>query len=225
MPSRMISPDFWTDTAMIQLPMPVRLFYIGTWNFACSAGHLPDDALQIKLKVLPADPVDGTEFIETLVQAGRLERITLSDGARFLRIPSFARHQKQDARYQSRCPACRDSPNPAETPASSGEFPKTRQLSVEGGGGKGGEEGNKGEGESRVNALTPPSRYCPDHPNGFRGKCGPCGDARREFDAWKTEQANKPTPTPQRESECEKHPHYPLPCDKCAAIAAEGDTQ
>lgn len=36
--------------------------------------------------------------------------------------------------------------------------------------------------------------------------------------------AGRPTTTPRRNAECSLHPHYPLPCDKCAAIAAERDT-
>ena len=64
---RVLSPDFWTDAAMIELPIPVRLFYIGTWTFACSAGHIKDDPMQIRLQVLPADPIDGAAFIEQLV--------------------------------------------------------------------------------------------------------------------------------------------------------------
>lgn len=33
--------------------------------------------------------------------------------------------------------------------------------------------------------ATPPQPFCPIHPNGSGGApCGPCGDARRTFDAW-----------------------------------------
>jgi hypothetical protein len=36
--------------------------------------------------------------------------------------------------------------------------------------------------------------------------------------------AERPTPTPRRDPECAEHPGYPLPCHKCAAIAAEQDS-
>lgn len=221
----MISPDFWTDSAMIRLPMPVRLFYIGTWNFACSAGHLPDDPLQLKLKVLPADDVDAEAFVQALVDAGRMERITLRDGSKYLAIPSFPKHQKQDSRYQSRCPACRDTPNLTKSPASFGESSETHRISRLGGGGGGGGVGDKGEGESRASALTPPAPYCSKHPGGTKERCGACGDARRAFEAWKAAQAAKPTPTPRRPPMCPLHDEYPLPCDKCARIAAEQESQ
>ncbi|MCJ1709274.1 HNH endonuclease [Microbacterium sp. VKM Ac-2923] len=42
------------------------------------------------------------------------------------------------------------------------------------------------------------------------------GEVREQLD-----QA-RPTSSPRREHECAEHPHYPLPCDKCAQIASEG---
>lgn len=36
--------------------------------------------------------------------------------------------------------------------------------------------------------------------------------------------AERPTPTPRRDTYCDQHPGYPLPCHKCAAIAAEQET-
>jgi len=216
----MISPDFWTDTAMIQLPMPVRLFYIGTWNFACSAGHLPDDPMQLKLKVLPAEMIDANEFITQLVDAGRMRRVTLPDGTRFLVIPAFTKHQKQDSRYQSRCPACRSLTEPHQNSPELAESHRNSPIGGGGGGGGGG-VGDKGEGESRADALNPPPKFCPQHPSGTTGKCGPCGDARRIRKAWDEEQAHKPTPTPKRAPDCPHHPNWPLPCDKCKQIAAE----
>ena len=207
MPSRMISPDFWTDTAMIQLSMPIRLFYIGTWNFACSAGHLPDDALQLKLKVLPADPIDGGEYIDALVQAGRMQRATLADGSRWLVIPAFPKHQKQDARWQSKCPACRELTEPHQT---SPKLPESHQNSRLGGGGGG--VGDKGEGE--VGAEAPPP-FCQNHPGGTTAKCGPCGDARRARVAYDRKQKDKPSPAIKAPPTCPVHENWPVPCPKC----------
>lgn len=205
----MISPDFWTDSAMIQLPMPVRLFYIGTWNFACSAGHIPDDPFQLKLKVLPTEQIDPVEFIDSLVAAGRMRRITLDGGEKFLVIPAFTKHQKQDSRYQSRCPACRNLTEPHQI---SPKLTETPQISPIGGGG--GEGGDKGEGEKRADARPP--RKCPKHLHDRNSPaCLACRDARLEQEEWDRAQKNKPTPTPRRDPECPLHPGYPLPCDKC----------
>ena len=78
---RYIKPEYWTDGAIVALSAWARLFYIGTWNFAvCDAGHLPDDAHGLKLKILPADPVDGVALLEELLTSGRIVRRRLPDG-------------------------------------------------------------------------------------------------------------------------------------------------
>ncbi len=33
----------------------------------------------------------------------------------------------------------------------------------------------------------PPSRFCDDHPRGYRGSCGACGNARTAFNAWQAD--------------------------------------
>lgn len=41
------------------------------------------------------------------------------------------------------------------------------------------------EGEpSASNADAPPSQFCSKHPTGTEDNCGPCGTARRRYDAW-----------------------------------------
>lgn len=181
---RTIKPDFWTDGTMISLSFEARLFYIGTWNFAlCDHGHLPDDALGLKLKILPADNVNAQAILDELLAARRLVRLTLPDGRTFLHIVRLDEHQKIDARWQSRCPVCTSL---AETRASSGEaqgdsrdFDGTRL----GGEGKG-KESKGGEGAPAFHAGEPATR-CPLHlsvdnpPN-----CGKCKDARVAHEAW-----------------------------------------
>jgi hypothetical protein len=103
---RVITPDFWTDGNMIGMSAFARLFYIGLWNFAyCDKGHLPDDALGLKLKILPADPVDAAELLAEVMDAGRVVRVE-ADEKTYLWMPSFAPWQKTDPRWKTRCPAC-----------------------------------------------------------------------------------------------------------------------
>lgn len=104
---RVITPDFWTDEKMIGLSPLARLFYLGLWNFAyCDKGHLPDEPLGLKLKILPNDPVAPADLMGELIGAGRLVRIKSADGKTFLWMPSFEKHQKTDSRWKTRCPAC-----------------------------------------------------------------------------------------------------------------------
>jgi hypothetical protein len=147
---RTIKPDFWTDGNMIGLSFAARLFYIGTWNFSlCDGGHLPDDAVGLKLKILPADAVDAVAIVDELLAAGRLLRRRSTAGRSYLYNPRLGEHQKTDARWQSRCPHCaseadggyveeavslpephRDSPEPAESLGNSAMGSKGREGKV-----------------------------------------------------------------------------------------------
>lgn len=112
---RTIKPEFWTDGNVVRLGPWARLFYVGTWNFAlCDQGHLPDDPMGLKLKILPADPVDADQLVDELVAAGRLVRRQTTDGRRFLHIRRFSDHQKLDTRWNTKCPYC--AAESAETP-------------------------------------------------------------------------------------------------------------
>ena len=217
---RSIKPEFWTDGAMIALPFEARLFYIGSWNFACDRGHLPDDPFGLKLKVLPADGVDGAALVQMLVDAGRMERVCLPDGRRFLGIPRFTDHQRIDTRWNSRCPVCAhlDSADLTQTHASYVEAHGDSHELIPGGEGRGGER--RGVGGETADAA--PSPFCPKHPNGTDSPCRACGNARMAAEAFRAAEKAKPTPLPRRPRTCEVHAEYPLPCDRCAVDAAEG---
>ncbi|WP_165964592.1 hypothetical protein [Actinomadura sp. KC216] len=152
-----MKPEFWTDGVIVQLSPFARLFYQGTWNFACDRGHLADDPVGLKLKILPADDVDPEALIAELIKYGRIERRVTADGRKFLHVKRLPDHQKVDARWQSRCPYCaaqaepvppddnppspaapsQGSPSLPETPASDTEPPQTSPQGGIGGDGKG----------------------------------------------------------------------------------------
>jgi hypothetical protein len=128
---RSLKPEFWTDGNIVKLSFAARLFYQGTWNFAlCDQGHLPDDPMGLKLKILPADDVDPNALLEELISNGRIVRRVTSDGRRFLHIQRLPDHQKVDARWKSRCPFCsaehtQDAPPSGEPRADSPSLPET----------------------------------------------------------------------------------------------------
>ncbi len=182
---RTIKPDFWTDGKIISLPFEARLFYIGMWNFVCDRGHISDDPLGLKLKILPNDSVDGGALIDLLVSAGLVRRLEIPDGRAFLEIPRFPDHQKVDARWNSRCPACTlaDSPNLTEPHPNSPQEGKGRERK--------GKEGRGGE----VASDEPPAPTCKQHPHwDHPGNCRACGADRKAHDAWEVAQAKKPRP-------------------------------
>ncbi len=122
---RSLKPEFWTDRKVVGIENPwARLLFMGMWNFAmCDLGHLEDDALALKLRILPAENVDADELLTDVLKSEMVIREQLADGTSYLVIPSFGRHQKADTRWNSRCPTCsRLNPsNLPETQPSSGE--------------------------------------------------------------------------------------------------------
>lgn len=119
---RYTKPEFWTDSRMVRLSRDARLFYIGTWNFAlCDKGHLEDDPVRLKMQIFPADDVDVPALLDELIQCGRIVRLTAPDGTTWLHIRRLEAHQKVDARWTPRCPACKAAPNLSETLPSSVE--------------------------------------------------------------------------------------------------------
>lgn len=70
-------------------------------------------------------------------------------------------------------------------------------------------------------AGAPLSPFCSKHPKGSEKACRGCGVARMAFEAAKAAERSKPTLVPRRDPECSEHPNWPLPCQKCADIAAE----
>ncbi len=129
---RTIKPDFWTDGNMVRLSPFARLLYIGMWNFTlCDHGHVADDAMKLKLQILPMDPVDIDALLAEIMSQGRVVRVSDGDGRTYLLVKRFEDHQKIDPRWKTRCPACAqvDSLALIETPVSLGELTETPELS------------------------------------------------------------------------------------------------
>ena len=91
---RTVKPEFWTDSKVVALSPYARLLFIGAWNFADDYGCLPADAMQLRLRVLPADQVDAEQLVSELLEAGVLEELTSADGEIFWHITNWNRHQR-----------------------------------------------------------------------------------------------------------------------------------
>lgn len=123
---RTFKPEFWSDSKVVTLTPFARLLFLGSWNFAlCDDGHLPDDAMALKLKVLPADNVDPFELLDELLQVGVITQGATSDGRSYLHIHRLRDHQKVDNRWAPRCFVCNDAKLSDPQPDSS-ELPETR---------------------------------------------------------------------------------------------------
>lgn len=93
---RTVKPEFWTDSAVVRLSPFARLLFIGAWNVADDYGALAADATQLRLRVLPADPVDADALVDELLAAGLLVETVNAEGVRFWRVRSWSRHQRID---------------------------------------------------------------------------------------------------------------------------------
>jgi hypothetical protein len=89
---RTIKPEFWTSPQVVHVPVPARLLFIGTWNFADDNGNLQHDAEKLKLQVFPADEIDVAPLLDSLIAHGLLTEYSVS-GRRYLHIPGFRDHQ------------------------------------------------------------------------------------------------------------------------------------
>ena len=99
--NRMIRPETWTDDKFVILSPYARLLFIGMWNYACDNGHLDDSALQLKMRILPADDVDVSELLQETLNSGMVTR-----GNGYLKVVNLARRQPLDSRFLVFCAHC-----------------------------------------------------------------------------------------------------------------------
>ena len=90
--ARNIKPGFFRNADLVELPMEVRLLFIGLWTLADRAGRLEDRPKQIKMDVFPADSVDVDASLNQIGATGMLTRYEI-DGKRYIQITNFAKHQ------------------------------------------------------------------------------------------------------------------------------------
>lgn len=91
---RTLKPEFWTDERIVSLTPVARLLFVGTWNFADDHGFIEASAVQLKLRVLPADACDVGALVAELFGADLLEEVEDADGRRWWHIRSWERHQR-----------------------------------------------------------------------------------------------------------------------------------
>lgn len=127
---RTLKPEFWTDDVIVELTPWARLFYMGCWNFAiCDQGHLDGTPKSLKLKILPADPVDANEIVDELIDAGRLVRKQTPDGRTYHHIATLSKHSKTDTRWSTRCEYCalEGSTKPVSAPPATDNLTETQE--------------------------------------------------------------------------------------------------
>lgn len=95
---RGIKPEFWTDSRIVGLKIPTRLFFIGLWNFCDDNGVFEWNPLELKMKIFPADDIDTTSALRDLVESTCVSKFQYKNKFYGI-IPRFAKHQRPDKRF------------------------------------------------------------------------------------------------------------------------------
>lgn len=94
---RTIKPAFFKDERLAEQPFEYRLLFAGLWLLADREGRLEDRPKRIKAEVFPYDDVDVVAGISALAAHGFVRRYTI-EGAAYLAIPGFTKHQRPHIR-------------------------------------------------------------------------------------------------------------------------------
>jgi hypothetical protein len=171
---RTIQPEFWEDEKIASLPIPCRLFYIGTWNLADDNGVIRGNPVILKSKIFPYDENlrvgEVQKWLDALVKARMLIPIIYdpnkdpkgSQGGSvesYYVIRTFHSHQKFDARYPNylidekilKSLLKESDSDISETPTGTQRAPDVNPTGTRHGKGKG-----KGNGNGKEN-NTPPT--------------------------------------------------------------------
>lgn len=90
--ARGIKPGFFRNADLVELPVETRLLFIGLWTLADREGRLPDRPKQIKMEVYPADSFDVDSMLQSLHEAGFINRYSVSNN-KYIQVNNFVKHQ------------------------------------------------------------------------------------------------------------------------------------
>jgi hypothetical protein len=151
---RTIKPEFWVDDQIVELDFVARLLFIGLWNFVDDEGYIEFKPKRIKMQVFPADALDITGLLQSLLESSRVEEMD-SDQGRLLKITNWERHQKISHSAKTRFTGIR-AVSSLNAPEASGAVPKSPEPSA-----LKGIEGKGIEGKGDVAEIRPDvSRLC-----------------------------------------------------------------
>ncbi len=98
--ARNIKPSFFDNEALAEIPPIGRLLFIALWCEADREGRLEDRPARLKIRCLPFDDCNVDELLSQLHERGFIVRYNI-DGARYIQISQFSKHQNPHAREVS----------------------------------------------------------------------------------------------------------------------------
>lgn len=95
---RGVKPETFTDSKVVRLSPLARYLFIGLWTQACDNGHVDNDEIELKIRLLPADNADVASL---LGEMEALKMIARDD--EYITVLNLAKHQRLDRRYFKTC--------------------------------------------------------------------------------------------------------------------------
>lgn len=95
---RGVKPELFTDSKIVRLSPLARYLFIGLWTQACDNGHVDNDEMEIKIRLLPADNADVTALLDEIEAVG-----LISTTPTHITIPNLPKHQRIDSRWFKTC--------------------------------------------------------------------------------------------------------------------------
>lgn len=90
--TRYIKPSFFTNDELAELKPLARILFAGLWCISDREGRLEDRPKKIKAEVLPFDNCNIDSLLQSLHDAGFIQRFVSGD-RRFIQVVNFLRHQ------------------------------------------------------------------------------------------------------------------------------------
>lgn len=102
---RTIKPEFWTSEKIVECSRDARLFFIGMWNFADDEGRLVNSAMQLKMKIFPAEDllIESIQGLLTELSVNGLIKCYVVDNKEYIQIVGWD-HQKINRPNPSKIP-------------------------------------------------------------------------------------------------------------------------
>jgi hypothetical protein len=104
---RTIKPEFWTSLTVASLPLPVRLTFIGLWNFSDDEGRSVFEPRLLKAAVWPLDDeitaADVGSHLAALARVGLVSMYEV-EGRQYVQVSSWTEHQKVEKKRTSALP-------------------------------------------------------------------------------------------------------------------------
>jgi hypothetical protein len=189
-----IDDGFWSHPKVLELSADALALWVRAGSYC--AGHLTDGEVKRgTLRLLGADRDAATELVLAGLWDHDGDRWLFHDWMDYQPTRESVEAERVAARERMRSVRAnkpRTFASSSATPTRPDPYPTSKEV----------------EGK-------PLSPFCRYHPDGTDTPCKGCANARLSFEAKKTAEKNKPTPAVRRAPECEKHPGYPLPCDRC----------